>query len=369
MDKYFGVFGAGSGPSVVVHTHQGSASLVDTLQPTWVVLYDPSIAAIRNLEVYSARHRDWRTKVYVLGHADSTEQQRSYTELNNEVKAFKMLARARASLPHYHVTYGAGGAQPAGGGGVRAPKSRRAGGLLQTLSANRRVLVDLREFRSKLPSGLHRNGLVPVPVHLEVADYVLSPDIGVERKSLPDLMGSLASGRLLQQVERLAKRYPVPVLLIEFEAGRQFCMTDTVKWNPGREVFTQHSSHTSLAFYTPPTPEEKTRALLDKLGSLAVLCPTLRIWWSRGQDMSARLFEAAKSGRQDPDEGDTSETVDHSADAIAFLRRLPGVTEQNITLIVESFDTIADLTQAAPDRLATMLGEAGLHLFRALHDS
>lgn len=43
-------------------------------------------------------------------------------------------------------------------------------------------------------------GLDPRPATLEVGDYVLSPGIVVERKSVPDLLGSLTSGRLYTQV-------------------------------------------------------------------------------------------------------------------------------------------------------------------------
>jgi DNA excision repair protein ERCC-4 len=39
-----------------------------------------------------------------------------------------------------------------------------------------------------------------VPLTLEVGDYVLSPEICCERKSISDLKGSLASGRLYHQV-------------------------------------------------------------------------------------------------------------------------------------------------------------------------
>lgn len=39
---------------------------------------------------------------------------------------------------------------------------------------------------------------------LQVGDYVLSPDIVVERKALADLFASLGSGRLYNQVTYLA---------------------------------------------------------------------------------------------------------------------------------------------------------------------
>ena len=58
------------------------------------------------------------------------------------------------------------------------------------------VIVDMREFRSSLPSLLHAASLQIVPVTLTVGDYILTPDICVERKSIPDLVSSFNSGRL-----------------------------------------------------------------------------------------------------------------------------------------------------------------------------
>ena len=44
-----------------------------------------------------------------------------------------------------------------------------------------KVIVDMREFRSELPSLLHKRGIEIEPVTLEVGDYILSPEICVER--------------------------------------------------------------------------------------------------------------------------------------------------------------------------------------------
>ena len=54
----------------------------------------------------------------------------------------------------------------------------------------------MREFRSTLPSLLHASKLLVVPATLTVGDYILTPDIAVERKSIPDLIQSFNSGRL-----------------------------------------------------------------------------------------------------------------------------------------------------------------------------
>lgn len=80
----------------------------------------------------------------------------------------------------------------------------------------------MREFRSSLPNLLDKSGQLVVPVTLTVGDYILTPDICVERKSLDDLVQSFASGRLYAQCELMTAHYRQPVLLIEFEENRAF---------------------------------------------------------------------------------------------------------------------------------------------------
>ena len=58
------------------------------------------------------------------------------------------------------------------------------------------VIVDMREFRSTLPSLLHASNLLVIPATLTIGDYILTPEICVERKSIPDLLSSFNSGRL-----------------------------------------------------------------------------------------------------------------------------------------------------------------------------
>lgn len=79
---------------------------------------------------------------------------------------------------------------------LRTVSSRIAGGGKLATAEPPKVLVDLREFRSSLPSLLHAASFVVVPLTLNIGDYVLSPDMCVERKSIPDLIQSFNSGRL-----------------------------------------------------------------------------------------------------------------------------------------------------------------------------
>lgn len=86
------------------------------------------------------------------------------------------------------------------------------------------IIVDMREFRCELPSLIHQRGIDIDPVTLEVGDYILTPDICVERKSVSDLIGSLNNGRLYNQCVAMCRSYSRPVLLIEFDQSRPFLL-------------------------------------------------------------------------------------------------------------------------------------------------
>ena len=78
---------------------------------------------------------------------------------------------------------------------IKTISTRIAGGR-QVSSVPSQVVVDMREFRSTLPSLLHASRILVIPATLTIGDYVLAPDICVERKSIPDLVQSFTSGRL-----------------------------------------------------------------------------------------------------------------------------------------------------------------------------
>jgi DNA excision repair protein ERCC-4 len=69
--------------------------------------------------------------------------------------------------------------------------------------------VDLREFRSSLPVLLDAAGVTVVPLTLAVGDYVLAPELCVERKAVPDLIQSLGSGRLYAVTETHTHTHPL----------------------------------------------------------------------------------------------------------------------------------------------------------------
>lgn len=109
---------------------------------------------------------------------------------------------------------------------IQSLANSRKGGISQETTNQDndlpKVIVDMREFRSELPSILHKRGFQIEPVTLEVGDYVLTPNIAVERKSINDLIESLANGRLYNQCNAMSRSYKTPVLLIEFDPNKPF---------------------------------------------------------------------------------------------------------------------------------------------------
>ena len=84
-------------------------------------------------------------------------------------------------------------------------------------------------------------------LHMQVGDYILSPEMCVERKSISDLKGSFISGRLYHQAEAMSRNYKTPILLIEFERDKAFALHSASEI--GADISVSHS--TSCTFVLP----------------------------------------------------------------------------------------------------------------------
>lgn len=218
----------------------------------------------------------------------------------------------------------------------------------------------MREFRSELPSLLHRRGLDIEPVTLEVGDYILTPDTCVERKSVSDLIGSLQSGRLYAQCLSMTRYYRKPVLLIEFDPAKPFSLT-------ARSDFRGEISSNDVS---------------SKLTLLTLHFPRLRILWCPSPHATAELFLELKKDRPEPDAAAAqavtaeSDVVGETADLYNpgpydFLMKMPGVNAKNFRALMRSADSLAELAGQNQEKLAETLGNAGnaRRLYEFLHNA
>ncbi|KFM27610.1 DNA repair endonuclease UVH1 [Auxenochlorella protothecoides] len=185
----------------------------------------------------------------------------------------------------------------------------------------------------------------------EVGDYVLSASCCVERKAIPDLRASLASGRLFAQAEAMARHYATPVLLIEFEGDRAFAL------QAAGEV----------------GDEPRLHSLMARLVLLTLHHPRLRLVWSRSLHATAATFAALKANQEEPDpvaaatagvplEAGEGAMADRETlvnrPAMDVLRRLPGVTEGNLRPLMRAGGSLAGLAKLSEAELAEAMGGA-----------
>jgi len=185
-----------------------------------------------------------RLRVYFMLFEASSEEKNYLRALEREQSAFERLIQHKKTMTLPMNMLGpwttqemqlAGGNGAAGSycsGSLPLSVDTRTGRGKRVKSKKRGIAVDVREFRSALPSILHQGGMRLAPVTLTVGNFVLSNIHCVERKSISDLFGSFASGRLFTQAETMSKHYKVPCLLIEFDPNKTFCMQNVNEIGP-----------------------------------------------------------------------------------------------------------------------------------------
>ena len=77
------------------------------------------------------------------------------------------------------------------------------------------IVADVREEGSGVLEALEKIGIQSRVEQLTVADFVISSNCAVERKTASDFFSSLFSGRLFEQAQRLSSSYQIPLLIIE----------------------------------------------------------------------------------------------------------------------------------------------------------
>ncbi|KAG5372418.1 DNA repair protein [Yarrowia sp. C11] len=341
--------------TVVIETFDAVLNL-DELGPSGIIMYQPNPEFFRTIEVYG-RNRRVAPNVYLLYYGLSYEEQAFLAAVRKEKDAFSKLIKERAKMPMLLAT---SEDDQRGLKIIREANSRIAGGQISTNSYGK-ILVDVREFRAALPSILHSYGFQVYPTHLTVGDYVLSPHMVVERKSIPDLIKSFQDGRLLAQCESMFRYYSYVVILIEFEVGG--FTFDPASDTPG-------AASANMATL------KQASELRGKISLLLLTFPKLKIIWSSSPRETARIFDELRgnnnkggnkppwAGEPDPDiasaygtsgVGDST-TGQQNHMAIDMLRDIPGVTAKNFPLIIAKVDSLYDLCKLTVEELAEIVG-------------
>ncbi|KAJ2728849.1 DNA repair protein RAD16 [Coemansia sp. BCRC 34962] len=349
FDEFYGILPASETVLVRSYSTSGGNDFLALLQPTHIILYDPDPAFIRQVEMYQAQGHALH-QVYFMVYDNSIEEQRYLSAIRRERESFETLIRQNASLVIPIST-----ASPVNAL-LLARRSQRT--AVHIPMGTPTIVVDVREFYSPLPSLLHAAGFTVVPRTIAVGDYILHDHLCVERKSLPDLIQSLRSGRLFNQAEAMIAHYSYAVLLIEFELNTSFSLQAVGSLNPDIAV----------------------NSINSQLTMLVLAFPRLRIIWSSSPYETASIFTELKRDAAEPDidramamgQDDCSvekESI-YASHPIALLQSLPGVTLRNYQALAKKFKSVSDICAASKDDLVLAMGtEAALKLYKFIHSS
>ncbi|XP_077981125.1 DNA repair endonuclease XPF-like [Glandiceps talaboti] len=327
------------------------------IQPRYVILYDAEIQLVRQLEVYKASQPGIPLRVYFLVYSGSTEEQRYLTSLRKEMDVFEHLISEKSTMVIPEDIDDKADSTIDSGLTANVDSSRKAGGQ-EVEQVKHKILVDLREFRSELPSLIHKRGIDIEPITLEVGDYILTPEMCVERKSISDLIGSLNSGRLYNQCTAMSRYYSKPILLIEFDPHKSFALQS--KSSLGSEISYQNIS--------------------SKLTLLTLHFPKLKVLWCPSPHATAELFQELKMGKAQPDSavamaitGEDSQekslSEKYTYGTYDFVTKLPGVNSKNYWMILNKVENLSELVTLSQEQLSHLLGNTnnGKALWEFLH--
>jgi DNA excision repair protein ERCC-4 len=352
---------------LVIHSYDGDMDehVLEEVKPRYIIMYEPDTSFVRRVEVYRSSHNDRNVRVYFLYYGGSVEEQRYLSSVRREKDAFTKLIKEKSTMSVV-MTLDAHGIEDPQEAFLRTINTRIAGGgRLAATTQPPRVVVDVREFGSSLPSLLHGRNMVIVPCMLTVGDYILSPSICIERKSIKDLISSFKNGRLYNQAETMLLHYKSPMLLIEFDQNKSFTL----------EPFADLSGSLSSV-----SSSNASSDLQSKLVLLTLAFPRLRIIWSSSPYQTAEIFESLKTQEPEPDPiaavrvglegGQKVEDQSFNREPQDMLRVVPGVTGKNIKNLVVEMESLREVANASVQELEPTVGkEAGRQIYRFFNKS
>lgn len=156
----------------------------------------------------------------------------------------------------------------------------------QTTNINKKknVVIDFREMSSKLPFYLYDYGFNLVVGGLEIGDYITSNTVVIERKSLTtgDLIESLKSGRLINQIVKMHKYFEHLIILCEFEDDMVLNIRD-----PSNTNLSNINKSDSQFF--------RQKFLYKKFIELNSVSSKIHVFWSKNPKMTSVILNMLKN--------------------------------------------------------------------------
>ena len=286
-------------------------------KPKAIILYNCSLWVTRVLEIYAHTQTE-KVKLYMLTYKNSYEAMKYQQSIEREKTSFEKLIQLEKEQ--------------------RDSSNGEEQEFMSLDNRNETIIVDIREFRSELPFHLFNNNFKLIPKQIEIGDFILSPNIAVERKSIIDLIGSLKSRRINKQVQNMLRKYQKAVLLIECYSTNGFEQYDVSK------------------------AESLIKSHIDSLTALICEFPQLKVIWSYSPQMTCNIFRELKKEEAQPREEDCRQIEEDDGitnwNAIEVLKRMPGIPSSQIYEIQHTPNlTFSKMLHMNEDELKKLIGD------------
>jgi Fanconi anemia group M protein len=191
------------------------------------------------------------------------------------------------------------------------------------------IIVDNREKASGVLRSLSKLGCKINFKQLQIADYVLSVRVGVERKTVTDFLRSLIDGRLLDQIVELKTKYQKPLLLIE-----------------GEDLYGRRALH-----------PEAIRGVLMAI-SIALGVPIL---WTKNEEESAQLLSLISKQEKEGGISGTRTYTERETLPIAYIQEavvagIPGIDTVLAQRLLQELGSIQRVFAADEKKLEEIKG-------------
>ncbi len=176
--------------NILISTSIGEEGL-DIPQVDMVIFYEPIPSAIRSIQRRGRTARLKKGKVIILMTKDTRDEAYHWTAFNKEKRMHKILKDLKNKIKLEQKT------------------------LPSYEKKETQVLADFREKNSNVLKQLLDNKVDVTLKSLNIADYIISNKIAIERKKVQDFVDSLVDKRILTQLKELKENFEIPILILE----------------------------------------------------------------------------------------------------------------------------------------------------------